>query len=456
VGHARARKIPAQLVEDEEYQLRYERVAGIDVAKAKADVCTRLPPARDGGRRASRLEEVPATARDILALGGRLLADGIELAVMEATSDYWRIWYYLLENCGLTVQLVNPAHARQLAGRPKTDRLDAQWIARLAEMGLLRPSFVPPPEIRALRDLTRTRLQLVRDRTREWQRLEKLLEGALIKLSSAVSRLARAKTARDILEALADSQRDPKVLAAMAAGQIKGGRAAVEQALDGMLLGEHHPRLIRLHLDHITFLDRAVAAVEDQIDAALAAIPAAWGISADGVPSPDPGPGAAALTAVQRLAEIPGVSPGLAMAIIAETGLEMTRFPTAAHLVSWAGLAPVARQSGPRNRKPKKGQGDAYLKGYCTQAANGAARTETFLGERLRRLSRRLGGNRAKCAVARSILVIVWHLLANPEARFTDLGPDWHNRTTDRDRKIRAHLRQLQALGLEVTITPAA
>ena len=159
---------------------------------------------------------------------------------------------------------------------------------------------------------------------------------------------------------------------------------------------------------------------------------------------------------MQRLAEIPAVSPALAMAIIAETGLDMTRFPTAAHLVSWAGLAPVARQSGPRNRKPKKGQGDAYLKGYCTQAANGAARTETFLGERLRRLSKRLGGNRAKCAVARSILVIIWHLLADPAARFTDLGPDWHNRKTGRDRKIRAHLRQLQALGLQVTITPAA
>ena len=137
--NARARKIPAQLVEDEDYQLRHERVAGIDVAKAKADVCTRLPPARDGGRRASRVEEVPATAREILALAGRLLADGVELVVMEATSDYWRIWYYLLEAAGLNVQLVNPAHARQLAGRPKTDRLDAQWIARLAEMGLLRP-----------------------------------------------------------------------------------------------------------------------------------------------------------------------------------------------------------------------------------------------------------------------------------------------------------------------------
>ena len=456
MGNARARKIPARLVEDEDYQLRHERVAGIDIAKAKADVCTRLPPTREGGRRASQVEEVPAAAGQILALARRLLAGRVELVVMEATSDYWRIWYYLLEAAGLSVRLVNPSHARQLAGRPKTDRLDAQWIARLAEMGLLRPSFVPPPEIRALRDLTRTRLMLVRDRSREWQRLEKLLEGALVKLSSAVWSLGASKSARTILEAIAGGERNPGTLAALASGRVTGGRAAVEQALDGMLLGDHHPVLIRMHLDHVTLLDRSIAAIEDEIEAAVDAIPAAWGISADGIPSPDPGPDAAALTAVERLAEVPGISPKLAMAIIAETGLDMTRFPTADHLVSWAGLAPVARQSGPRSRKPKKGQGDAYLKGYCTQAALGAARTGTFLGERFRRLSKRIGGIRAQCAAGRSILIIVWHLLADPAARFRDLGPDWHARKGDRDRKIRAHLRQLQALGLDVTITPAA
>jgi transposase len=459
VGNARARKVPAQLVEDEDYQLRHERVAGIDVAKAKADVCTRLPPARDGGRRASRVEEVPARAREILDLAARLACDGVELVVMESTSDYWRMWYYLLESAGLSVQLVNSRHARQLAGRPKTDRLDAQWLARLAEMGLLRPSFVPPPEIRALRDLTRTRLQLVRDRTREWQRLEKLLEGALVKLSSAVSSLARTKTARAIVEAIAAGERDPKALAALAASHVKGGRAAIERSLEGMRVGDHHPRLIRVHLDHIGLLDRSVETLDDEIEAALDVIPAAWGISADGETGPGAGqdPDPVALPAAERLAEIPGVSLKLARAIIAETGLDMTRFPTADHLVSWAGLAPVARQSGPRSRKPGKGQGDAYLKGYCTQAAAGAARTGTFLGERLRRLSRRIGALRARCAVARSILTIIWHLLNDPEARFRDLGADWHERRGDRDRKIRAHLRQLQALGLEVTVSsPAA
>jgi transposase len=458
MGNARARKIPAQLIEDEHYQLRHERVAGIDVAKAKADVCTRLPPQRDGGRRASRVEEVPARAREIADLAARLITDGVELVVMESTSDYWRIWFYLLEAAGLSVQLVNSSHARQLAGRPKTDRLDAQWIARLAEMGLLRPSFVPPPEIRALRDLTRTRLQLVRDRTREWQRLEKLLEGALVKLSSALSSLARTKTARAILEAIADGERDPGTLAALAAPGVRAGRSGIKQALDGMQIGSHHPMLIRLHLDRAAQLDQSIAAVEDEIEAALDAIPAAWGADAGGETGPQAGYGqdAAALPAVERLAQIPGVSPKLAMAIIAETGLDMTLFPTAGHLVSWAGLAPVSRQSGPRDRKPGKGQGDAYLKGYCTQAATGAAPTDTFLGERLRRLSRRIGGNRARSAVGRSILVIIWHLLASPEARYRDLGPDWHERHGDRDRKIRAHVRQLQALGLDVTLAPAA
>ena len=318
-------------------------------------------------------------------------------------------------------------------------------------MGLLRPSFVPPPEIRALRDLTRTRLQLVRDRTREWQRLEKLLEGALIKLSSVVSSLAAAKSAHKVLEAIAGGETSPQALAALAHGNVKGGRAAVERALEGMRPEAHHLMLIRLHLDRITDLDRRAAALEDEAGAALDAIPAAR-VTADGEPVPGP----AVLSAAERLAQIPGVTPELAIAIIAETGLDMTRFRTAAHLASWSGLAPAARQSGPRTRKPKKGQGNDYLKGYCTQAALGAARTGTFLGERYRRLARRIGGVRAQCAVARSILMIIWHLLSDPDARFTDLGPDWHTRKGDRDRKIRAHLRQLQALGLDVTITPAA
>ena len=244
-------------------------------------------------------------------------------------------------------------------------------------------------------------------------------------------------------------------LAALARGNLQGRLPALERSMEGMMIGGHHVRLLRLHLGHVTFLDRAVSAVEDEIAAALAAIPAACGIAADGTRVPGPGPGAIRLPAAARLAEIPGVTEDLAAAIIAETGLDMSVFPTAAHLVSWAGLAPVASQSGTRSGK-KKGQGNGYLKGYATQAASGAGGTDSFLGERLARLARRIGGNKARCAVARSILTIIWHLLADPDARYHDLGPDWHARKDGRDKKIRAHIRQLQALGLDVTVTPAA
>ncbi|HEX3388683.1 MAG TPA: IS110 family transposase [Streptosporangiaceae bacterium] len=437
--------------------MRHERVAGIDVAKAKADVCTRLPPARDGGRRRSRVAEFPATVAGVTELAVQLAADGVELVSMESTSDYWRLWFFVLEAAGLKVQLVSSSQARQLAGRPKTDRLDAQWIARLTEMGLLRPCFVPPAEIRELRDWARARQHLVQDRTREWQRLEKLLEGALVKVSSVVSSLAGNKTARAIVEALIEGERDPARLAGLALGSLRGKRAELAAALDGAAFGPHHARLARVHLGRIDAMDRDVAMLDDEIAACLDAIPAAQGVTAAGARCADPGEDAAVLPAAQRLAEIPGVTVKLAAAIIAETGLDMSRFPTAGHLASWAGLAPSARQSGSLSRKPGKKQGNAYLRGHCTQAASGAARTDTFLGERLRRLARRSGGARARCAVARSVLVIVWHLLSDPSARYADLGPDWHQRKADRDKKIRGHLRQLRALGLNVTVTePAA
>jgi transposase len=451
VGHARAKRIPAKTVEDEEYQLAHERSCGIDIAKDKGDVCVRLPAAREGGRRTSRTETVPATWRDITGLGGRLLADGVTVVVLEATSDYWRIWFYLLEAAGLSVQLVNPSHARQLAGRPKTDRLDCQWLARLAEMGLLRPSFVPPPQVRALRDLTRTRLALARDRTREWQRLEKLLEGALIRLSSALAKMAGSESALKILHAIAGGERDPGRLAALARGNVKGGRDGVRASLEGMMPQEHHIALIRIHLDLITALDRKISAIDDLVAAHMDTLQDAWGITADGVPDPDPGPGAAVLPAAQRLAEIPGVSPELAIAIIAETGLDMSVFPTAAHLVSWAGLSPVARQSGKRAGTPKKGKGDAYLKGYCGQAALGASKTSTHPGARYHRLARHIGPAKAQVAVARTILVIIWHLLADPAQRYRELGPDWHQRKTNRDKEIRRHLRGLQAHGIDTS-----
>jgi transposase len=371
------------------------------------------------------------------------------------TLDYWRIWFFALEACGLAVQLVNASQAKNLPGRPKTDKLDAQWLARLTEMGLLRASFVPPKAIRDLRDYTRMRTRLTQERTRCFQRLEKLLEGALVKVSAVASTLTTI-SAQDMIKAMIAGQRDPHQLAALARGRMKAKHADLLEALDGMF-DDHHGELAQLLLDQVTSLDGKIAQLGARAAELAAAMPEAWGINADGTTGPDAGtgPDAPVLNAVARLAEIPGISEDLARAIIAETGLDMSRFPTAAHLVSWAGLCPSARQSGPRTRAGKKGQGDTWLRGSLGQAAIGAARTATFLGERYSRIARRRGKAKAQVAVARSILVIIWHLLKDPAARFTDLGYGYYQARTDVNRKLRNHIRQIQALGFEVALTKA-
>jgi transposase len=455
----KAKRMSAQLVEDEDYQLRYERVAGIDVAKASGMVCVRLPPGEGKARRTSRTWEVAATVPGIAAAAAELKAAGVELVSMESTSDYWRIWFAVLEDAGLKVQLVNSAQAKNVPGRPKTDKADAQWIARLTEMGLLRGSLVLPAEVRALQLLTRQLVHLTQDRTRYWQRLEKLLEDALCKLSSVVSKMAGTVSVRAMIEAMVAGERDPRALADLARGAMRGKRAELERAFTGMRFGEQHAFAAAGHLRAIDFLDGEVRVLEERVRERAAAIPAAWGVDAGGATGPGAGLGAdaAVLPAVARLAEVPGVSEGIAIGLIAEIGLDMSRFPTAGHLVSWAGMSPVASQSGPRKGRGKKGQGNSYARRLATRAGSGAARTDTFLGERHRRIRQRPGGGggkKADCAVGRSILVIVWHLLKDPAARYRDLGPDHYARHTDAGRKVRAHIRQLQALGLDVTVTP--
>ncbi len=447
-------KAKPQVIDDDEQQRVFDRVAAVDVAKATGMVCVRLP--RQDGSRYSKVWEVTATMGAVTELGRQLMKDRIEMVTLEATSDYWRIFYYVLEMCGLAVQLVSPSQAKNLKGRPKTDKLDSMWLARLTEWGMLRPCFVPPAPVRALRDYTRARADLVRERTRCWQRLEKLLEGALIKLSSVASKLT-TQSAQDMITAMIAGERDPRVLANMAQTRMRAKHDALVEALTGMF-DSHHGELAEMELDQIAFLNKRIGKLEASIRETLAQIPAAQGVNADGTTGPDAGrgPDAAVLPAALRLAEIPGVSEQMAAAIIAETGLDMTRFPTAAHLVSWAGLCRVASQSGPRSRGGKKGHGNTYLRSSLGQAAIGSARTATFLGERYGRIARRRGKAKAQVAVARSILVVIWHLLADPAARYTDLGPDYVARRTDRDKKIRNHVRGLRAMGLEVTLTPAA
>ena len=235
---------------------------------------------------------------------------------------------------------------------------------------------------------------------------------------------------------------------------MKAKHDALVQALDGMF-DDHHGELAALLLDQIATLDAKIAQLGTRAAELTAAMPGASGVDADGATGPGAGTGRGApvLDAVTRLAQIPGLSPDLARTIIAETGLDMSRFPTAAHLVSWAGLCPSARQSGPRSRAARKGQGDTWLRGALGQASVNAARTATFLGERYGRIARRRGKAKAQVAVARSILVIIWHLLANPDARFADLGPGYYQARTDTDRKLRNHIRQIQALGFTVALT---
>lgn len=434
--------------------------AAVDVAKASGMVCVRLPHSTIEGRRTSRVWEVDSMTKSILALGDDLVSLGVERVVLESTSDYWRPFFYLLEAAGLTVWLVNARDVKQVTGRPKTDKLDAVWLAKLNERGMLRPSFVPPREIRALRDYTRLRTELVEERSRHKQRLEKLLEDALIKLSSVVTDLLGVSS-RLMIEALIAGQRDPKVIADLAIGRLKTKRGALIEALNGRF-DDHHADLARLLLDQIDActdkIDRLTARIEVLVDELPEPPP-----PTDRAPVPAPtdvpvelDPGNVHLSTVERLDEVPGIAPRAAQIIIAEIGLDMSRFPTPAHLVSWAKLSPQTIQSGPKVRVGHTGKGNRYLKGVLGEVATAAAKTDTFLGERYRRLVRRRGKQRALVAVARSILVIVWHLLNDPDARYVDLGSDFYTNRLDPDRKTRDLVRQLKALGHDVTLTPAA
>jgi transposase len=469
-----------QHVEVDEREEIVGRVAAIDVAKASGMVCTRVPHATKAGKRTTTVWQVPSTTNQILELAEQLAGEGIQRVVVESTSDYWRPFVYLLEARGLVVWLVNARDVKHLPGRPKTDKLDAVWLCKLNERGMLRPSFVPPAQIRRLRDYTRLRADLTADRSRHKQRVEKLLEDALIKLGTVATDIFGV-SGRAMLEALIAGQRDPKVLAELARGRLRVKHAALVQALTGRF-DNHHAELARMLLDQIDALSGQIDQLTVLIEQTIAAIPAAKppapgpgggttatvhdGIALAGsVPghrdsdSVDPQTGellAAPLPVLDRLDEVAGIGRHAAQVIIAEVGLDIGQFPTPAHLVSWARLSPRTIQSGAKHRAGTTGKGNCYLKAALGEAATAAAKTDTFLGERYRRLVRRIGKGKALVAVARSILVIVWHLLADPTARFHDLGADYHASRIDRDRKTRNLVHQLQALGHKVTLQPAA
>jgi transposase len=459
-GSVTVSQVPEE-IPDEEHERVIERVCAIDVAKASGKVCTRLPSPGGAVRRVSRVWDVAATTETVIALAVQLMAAGIEKVTVESTSDYWRMWFYLLEAAGLDVQLVNARDVKNVPGRPKTDKLDAVWLAKLTEKGLLRPSFVPPAPIRTLRDYTRLRVDLTRERTRYWQRLEKLLEDSLIKVSSVASTMTTLSI-RDMLEALIAGERAPRVLAGLARGRMRTKNTELVAALNGRF-DDHHGELARILLDQIdavtTQIDKLTIRIEDLITVLPEASASEPGDYLDGGQPDDRHDRRVAgggLAVLQRLAEVPGFSERGAQVIVAELGLDMTRFPTAGHLASWAKLTPRTMQSGATLRNGKIGKGNPYLKGVLGEVAAAAAKTDTFLGDRYRRLVKRRGKLKALVAVARSILVIVWHLLADPTARFHDLGADYHINHIDKNKKIRNHVRQLQALGYTVTLEHAA
>jgi transposase len=451
----------AEEIPDQEHERLFDRVAAVDVGKAFGMVCVRLPDEARPGRRKSRVWPVRARAATILALAEQLVELRVEKVTIESTSDYWRIWFYPLEERGLAVQLVNARDVKNAPGRPKTDKQDAVWLARLTEKGMLRPSFVPPAAIRELRDYTRMRVDVVRDRTRAWQRIEKLLEDAQIKISDVASKLT-IQSVRDMLEALIAGQRDPRRLAGLARGRMRSKYAELVEALTGRF-EDRHAELIRMCLDQIDQATAQIDVLTRRIEELILAMPDCRPPAQDAsVPAGgDDGPTApnqgrpVRLSVLDRLIEVPGIGIATAQTIMAEVGLDMTQFPTPAHLVSWAKLAPRVVQSGSKNTAKPTGKGNPYLKGALAEAAAATTRTNTFLGERYRRLVRRRGKPKALVAVARSILVIVWHLLSDPTVRYTDLGPDYHSTRLDIQRKIKNHVRQLEALGLAVTISPA-
>lgn len=414
-----------------------ERVAALDIGKAEVVCCVRLPGPGDGKRRVQEVTTHSTMVGSLSELANRLVDLGVERVVMEATSDYWRPPFYLFEAHGLRPWLVNARDVRHLPGRPKTDVLDAVWLCKVAERQMLRPSFVPPHDIRRLRGLTRDRVDLVGARNATKNRVEKLLEEACIKLSVVASDI-HGVSGRAMMEAMIAGERDPKVLAEMARSRMRSKISLLEEAFAGLKVGtfdaQHRFRL-QLMLERIDRDNADIAALDAQLEVLLA-------------PFGDP---------VDRLDEIPGIGPTAAAVIIAEIGLDMTRFPTPGHLASWARFAPGIKSSAGKTKgNGATGHGNRYLARVLGEAALAAGRTETFLGARYRRIARRRGKKRAMVAVGRSILTIVWHLLADPEARYADLGADHYDKRVSTTAKKRSHVRGLDALGYNVTLQPAA
>jgi transposase len=409
-------------------EVLFERVAGLDIGKASLTVCVRTPG--PGGRRSSETRKFKTTTRALGVMRDWLLERGVTIAAMESTSSYWKAPFYCLEEV-METWLLNAAHMKAVPGR-KTDVKDAEWIAQLLEHGLLRPSFVPPPDIRRLRMLTRYRVQLMGDRTREATRLEGMLEDASIKLSVVASSLTTV-SARAMLAALIDGERDPRMLADLAKGRMRAKIPELTEALIGHF-DAGHAQLARSILGRLDAVEADLA----ELDAVIAAACRPWAHQ------------------IQLLQTIPGVGEKVAQVILAETGGDMSRFPSAAHLAAWAGVAPAVYESAGKRSPTGARHGNKWLTTMLVEAAAATARMKgvNYLSAQHARLTARRGTGRAQVAVAHSILVAAYYMLKNDEP-YRELGADWLARRNDK-----AHTRrlvaQLERLGHTVVLDPVA
>ena len=409
-----------------------ERVAGQDNAKAEVEVTIRVPAGTLTGRRQQETRTFGTTRSQLDSLADWLRSWGVAKAGMEATGDYWKPVFFLLESRGFDCELYNAAQVKALPGRPKTDRADSVWLAKITERGMVSSSFVPPEPIRRLRTHTRYRRHLTQARTAEKQRAEKLLEDGHLKLSSVISDI-HGVSGRAILDAIAAGQRGPRALAQLARGSMRGKIRRLEEALDCSFFTEQHAAVLAMMLEVI---DHYTA----QIDALTATI--------ETLTEPY-------LHQVDQLDAIPGIGPVCAQDIIAEIGAGMTVFPTAAHLVSRARWSPQVRQSaGKRKGSNATGRGNPYLGAALGEAACSAGRTQSFPGAKYRRLARRTPKKKALVATGNSMLTVVHAVLSDPDTTYHDLGIDNYEQRTHARRHARNHVRRLERPGYKVTIQP--
>jgi transposase len=404
-----------------------ERGCGLDVHKKSIAACVRIPDER--GQRRQQVRTFGTVAAELLALRDWLEAHGVTHVAMESTGVYWKPIFYVLEEA-FTCVLVNPVHMAQVPGR-KTDVQDCVWIAQLLEHGLLRGSFVPPAPIRELRDLTRYRKTITQERSRAITRLHKTLEDADIKLASVATDVLGV-SGRAMLEALVRGNTDPDVLADLARGALRKKLPALRQALSGRF-HPHHAFLVSQILAHVDYVEEAIEAVSQQIDVIIAPF----------------------TSALERLSTIPGVKKRTAEVILAEIGPDMSTFPSAAHLASWAGLCPGNNESAGKHRSGRTRKGTPWLRTALTEAALGAIRHgRGALATRYRRIMRHRGHKKAVIAVAHAILVVVYHLLTR-QTTYHELGDDYYDRRHAERSKRRA-LETLERQGYRVVLEPTA